>query len=157
MKISFSKNFRSLTKEEVMHTIASNDYVPLVIIPNLGTINEDFEFDIRDVFFIPAHTIKPFERGLDRKHVTVFPPSDYSDVILIDKDYGEYLWKNYSRYNPDEKYQNVYKVLNFSVIFKVLSPFMVNKINIIIDNERNALDKTVQTITHYSNYNTHIK
>lgn len=152
MKISFKENFASLPKNEITYTISSNDYIPVVMIPNLSLNNEDAVFDIRDVFFVPKHALKVFDFSTDKKHTYMLPPSDYSDIIITDKEFGDYLWKNYSRYNPEEKYKKVYQVLNFSVIFKVLSPAMVNKLQSIIDEERQSLAKTVQLITNHPNY-----
>lgn len=152
MKISFKENFYSLSKDEVNYFIHSNYYIPIVMIPNLGHDNEDAVFDVRDVFFVPKYALKVFDNSTDKKYCYILPPSDYSDVIIIDKDYGEYLWNHYSRYNPSESYKEVYKVLNFSVIFKVLSPAIINKLQIIIDEERQRLGTTIQLITNHPNY-----
>lgn len=122
------------------------------MIPNLELSNPDLEFDARDVFFVPNNVIKRFNKETDKKYCYMFPPSDYSDVIITNKEYGEVLWNRYSQYNPSESYKDVYKCMNFGIIFKLLSPAMVNKLQIMIDEERQALAKTVQLITNYPNY-----
>lgn len=151
MKISFSKNFTSLSNTDLDYYL-KKDFVPIVMIPNLELSNPNLEFDARDVFFVPNNVIKRFNKETDKKYCYMFPPSDYSDVILTNKEYGEYLWNNYSAYNPSESYKDISKVMNFGIIFKLLSPAMVNKLQIMIDEERQALAKTVQLITNYPNY-----
>lgn len=148
MKISFSKNFTSLSIIELDFYL-KKDFVPIVMIPNLEMSNPDLEFDVRDIFFVPSNVIKKFNPETDKKYCYMFPPSSYSDVILTDKAYGEQLWNRYSQYNPSESYKDISKVLNFSIIFKVLSPAMVDNVQSIINKEYLDLRGTINIINNF--------
>lgn len=148
MKISFIKNFTSLSTTELDYYL-KRDTVPIVMIPNLELSNPDLEFDARDIFFVPNHLIKRFNKETDKKYCYMFPPSDYTDVILTEKEYGEYLWNRYSNYNPSESYKDISKVMNFGIIFKVLSPAMLDKLQSIINKEYLDLRGTLNNINDF--------
>lgn len=148
MKISFIKNFTSLSITELDYYL-KRDFVPIIMIPNLELSNPDLEFDARDIFFVPNHLIKRFNPETDKKYCYMFPPSDYTDVILTDKEYGEHLWNRYSQYNPSESYKDISKVMNFSIIFKVLSPAMLDKLQSIINKEYLDLRGTLNRIENF--------
>lgn len=148
MKISFSKNFTSLSITELDYCL-KKDFVPIVAIPNLELSNPDLEFDARDIFFVPSNVIKKFNHETDKKYCYMFPPSSYSDVILIDKEYGEQLWNRYSAYNPSDSYKDVYKMMNFGIIFKVLSSAMLDKLQSIINKEYLDLRGTLNIIDNF--------
>lgn len=148
MKISFIKNFITLSMTELDYYL-KKEFVPIVMIPNLEMTNPDLKFDVRDIFFVPSNVVKRFNRNTDKKYCYMFPPSDYADVILTDKEYGEYLWNHYSAYNPSESYEDISKVMNFGVIFKVLSPAMLDKLQTLINKEFLSLQGTLNVINNF--------
>lgn len=152
MKISFSKNFSSLPEDELKHIFRTSDYIPIVVIPNLPTSNDDLEFDARDVYFVPKNDMKLYTNFIEDEEYCIMEPSSYTDVILTNDYYASRLWKAYSLYNPDEHYKDIKKVLNFACIFKVLSPGMCNHLQEIIDKERLALSGTVQLLNNFPDY-----